>query len=161
MKPEQLAFIEDVISNHTKSVMSDSHTGSRFSPSLVYLLKGKQRQMCFIAPGKNQSPMSALKTVIARLKPDTFVFCAESWLQQCDTTTKKGKEDMKKLTSGKVRVKDMPEREENLIFTYATMQGEKGMRMFKIERAEDTHRIIDLRQRDDADCSDFVSDKMP
>jgi hypothetical protein len=160
MKPQILAFIEESINSHTKAVLTDTLTSERNSPPVVYMHKGSQRTVVFIVPGEDESPMDCLKTVVAKFNPDAYIFAAESWLKVIDSKTKEGKALGKKLASGKIRVKDQADKEENLIFTYGIKNGEKGMRLFNIVR-DKTKRIIELPQRDDADWNDFESSKTP
>ena len=160
MKSTHLAFIESCIDSHREAVLKDTRTGVAQSPPITYVMDATgMKRICPIMTGKHDiSPMNALKTIVKKTNAVVYLFAGEAWFK----TAKKdamANEDMERIM--KQGLKDEPDKEECIIFSYGVIDGEKGFRRYSIERAEETKRIIDLKLIDDADTTEFESSRTP
>jgi hypothetical protein len=108
--------------------------------------------------GHDISPMNALKTIVKKTNAQVYLFAGEAWFKDAKKDGN-SEADIKRIM--KHGLKDEPDKQECIIFSYGVINGEKGFRRFSIERAKDTNRIIELILIDDSDSTEFESHRTP
>lgn len=160
METNHLSFIETCIDSHKQAVLKDTRTGEAQSPPITYIMDSKgTKQICPIMTGPHDiSPMNALKTIVKQTGAVVYLFAGEAWFKDVKKSKTAEADTKRIMTKG---LKDEPDKQECIIFSYGVINGEKGFRRYSIARAKDTNRIIELNQIDDADTTTFESNKTP